>query len=218
MFETDWILWTPETLRIPLKFEKWNTEKVEVSTDALQATGTMGPVLSGSTTLFTTSIVDRCTLKINVRRFDERMRNVWGNSGIQFGLVFGDTDVNNSRWLYKNAWCLSTGGDEGNGTSLWCRGKLTETKKRQIRKGSELQMTIDCKKKTVQFAIDQVPFPPIKMDVTDLQIKQLRAAVTIYGESEIEMSEEWIGWTERPKRGICFFHVIQLAFYLLIFI
>ncbi len=73
---------------------------------------------------------------------------------------------------------------------MWCRGAETETKEMRSRSDSDLQIKIDCEKKTVQFAVDRVSFPPIKMDVTDLQSRQLRAAVFIRGETQIELSGE----------------------------
>ncbi len=170
--------------RIRVKFSKWSAEKVEVSADALRATGKM-PEYEG-TTLFTTEIGGSRTLKVTVLRLDDRQQ---GYSWIQFGVVFGETDLNG--WLHnnENAWCLWPD-VEGCSTSLYCRGKWTETKETQIRGGSVLQTTFDCDNKSIVFAFDGVAFPPIKMDVTDLQSRKLCAAVRIGGETQIEMSGE----------------------------
>ncbi len=168
-----------------MNFEKWIAERVKVSADALRATGTMQP--HEHTTLFTTEIVGCRSLKMHVRTLDTRKDY---SSLIQFGVVFGDIDFNTYLDDNGNAWCVWTGGAAGYSTDLWCRGKLTESKEMQIRSGSVLQTTIDCEKKTVQFAVDGASFPSIEMDVTDLQSRQLRAALLIHGVTEIEVSGE----------------------------
>ncbi len=160
-------------------------ERRKVEVIAQRATGTMQS--RNHTTLCTTEIVGSRTLKMHVLRLDERLQPY--SNLIQFAVVFGETLL--YEWLHDNesAWCVSTGG-AGRNSSLYCRGRVTGTKEIRIRSGSILQTTIDYEKKTVQFAVDLESFAPIKMDVTDLQIRQLRAAVLISGEAQIEMSEE----------------------------
>jgi len=168
-----------------VKFEKWSPEKVEVTADALQAFGKMQEY--EQTTLLTNSIVGRRTLKIHVLQLDERLKSF--SSQIQLGVVFGETEFDS--WLSHsdNAWCLWTGGAEWL-TYLCCRNTVTESKEMQIRTGSYLQMIIDTDNKTLEFTVDRVPLTAIKMDITDLQIKQLRAALLICGQTQIEMSGE----------------------------
>ena len=168
-----------------MKFEKWNAEKVKVSAEGKQATGTMRP--SDWTTLYTNSIVGRRTLKIHVRTLDKRQMC---SSLIQLGVVFSDTDFDTWLWNNENAWCLCTGGAVGFATELRCRGKQSETNEMLIRNGSTLQMKIDSDNKSIEFTVDQVTFPPIKMDITDLQSRQLCPAVRMRGTTQIEVSGE----------------------------
>ncbi len=181
-----------EYQRIPVKFEKWNSQRVQVSRDAQRATGKMRSNQFEQTTLYSSEMVGSRTIKINVRALDERVHSrMWHSSWIEFGIVFGETGFNTSQWLHDNgnALCVWAGGT-GWSTRFWCRWELSETKKMQIRSGSVLQMLIDCDNKSIVFAVDRVSLPPIEIHISDLESRRLRAAVAICGQTQLEISDE----------------------------